>query len=209
MNRLAIDEFVVLYLLIAQRCALSKRGAWVVGLRTDFWTSLLLASIPTRLRRNRRIEFIFHLDPQTAEGTAMGSLAWFLTVCPSEKIFTFFQCTMMLVHVLHFDTHFGTPDLVQIGVPDSFSSLEVSRNAVTSDLRRRNKNKQPDGVVYFVRVVKCITLRLYFGVQPSVCFAFEMTTSKKDFFLLLSQRLSCQLCDEINKRVEMQWTLAR
>lgn len=75
MNRLAIDEFVVLYLLIARRRALSKRGAWAVGLQTDFWTSLLLATIPTRFRRNRRIEFIFHLDPQTAEGTAMRSLA--------------------------------------------------------------------------------------------------------------------------------------
>lgn len=70
MNRLTIDEFVVLYLLIARRCALSKRGAWIVGLRPDFWTSAR-ASIPTRFHRNRRIEFIFHLDPQTAEGTAM------------------------------------------------------------------------------------------------------------------------------------------
>lgn len=36
MNRLTIDEFVVPYLLIARRCALSKRGAWIVGLWTDF-----------------------------------------------------------------------------------------------------------------------------------------------------------------------------
>lgn len=122
---------------------------------------------------------------------------------PFREDFHFFPVHHDACPCSTFDTHFGTPDLVAIGVPDSYSSLEVSRSAMTSALRRRNKNKQPDGVVYFVRVVKCITLRLYFGLQPSVCFAFAMTTSKKDF-LLLSKRLSCQLRDEINKRVEMQ-----
>lgn len=46
MNRLAIDEFVVLYLLIALHFRSAALGLWVFGLTFG----LLLASIPTRFK---------------------------------------------------------------------------------------------------------------------------------------------------------------